>query len=448
MSDTAISSPPADAARAGSPATAGFDLSHHPCFSKEGRHQYARIHLPVAPRCNVQCNFCNRDFDCVNESRPGVTSTVLKPEPAVAFLREMVARRPNIAVMGIAGPGDPFANPAETMETLRRARAGFPELMLCLASNGLGIAPYIPELAALRVSHVTLTINAVDPEIGAKVYAWVRDGTRVLRGVEGARALLEQQMAALALLQEHGIITKVNSVILPGINDAHIPEVARVVAGYGVTMMNCIPMLPVDGAAFATLDAPAAEMVARVRHEAAAYVPQMSHCARCRADAVGLLGEPMGQEDAVTLHRYARAHPRADPARPYVAVASQEGMLVNQHLGEASRLVIFAADPSTESGARYIETRRTPPLGSGTERWREMADLLHDCRAVLAAAAGPTPKRSLEARGIAVIEMEGLIEEGLRAVFDDRPVPPALQRRFTGCGAGTGGCRGTGTGCS
>jgi nitrogen fixation protein NifB len=446
MSDTAISSPSADAARAGTSAAAGFDLSRHPCFSKEGRHQYARIHLPVAPRCNVQCNFCNRDYDCVNESRPGVTSTVLKPEPAVAYLRQMMARRPDIAVMGIAGPGDPFANPAETMETLRRARAECPELMLCIASNGLGIAPHVRELAALRVSHVTLTINAVDPEIGAKIYAWVRDGTRVLRSVEGARALLGQQMAALELLRDRGIIVKVNSVILPGINDAHIPEVARVVAGCGVTMMNCIPMLPVESAAFAGLPAPAAEMVARVRHEAAVYLPQMSHCARCRADAVGLLDEPMGHEEAVTLRRFA-AHPHADPSRPYVAVATQEGVLVNQHLGAAAKLVIFAADASTESGARCVEMRRAPPLGGGAERWGQMAELLHDCRAVLAAAAGATPKRALEDRGIAVIEMEGLIEEGLRAVFEDRPVPPALQRRFTGCGAGTG-CRGTGMGCS
>jgi nitrogen fixation protein NifB len=111
----------------------------------------------------VQCNFCNRDYACVNESRPGVTSTALKPEPAVAYLREIWVNGPDIAVMGIAGPGDPFANPAETMETLRRARAEFPELMLGIASNGLGIAPHVRELAALRVGHVALTINTVAP---------------------------------------------------------------------------------------------------------------------------------------------------------------------------------------------------------------------------------------------------------------------------------------------
>lgn len=46
---------------------------HHPCFNAGARHRVGRIHLPVAPKCNMQCNYCNRDFECVNESRPGVS---------------------------------------------------------------------------------------------------------------------------------------------------------------------------------------------------------------------------------------------------------------------------------------------------------------------------------------------------------------------------------------
>ncbi|MGE5894530.1 MAG: nitrogenase cofactor biosynthesis protein NifB, partial [bacterium] len=49
----------------------------HPCFSKEAHFKFGRIHLPVAPACNIQCRYCIRKFDCANESRPGVTSTVL-----------------------------------------------------------------------------------------------------------------------------------------------------------------------------------------------------------------------------------------------------------------------------------------------------------------------------------------------------------------------------------
>ncbi len=79
------------------------------------------------------------------------------------------------------GPGDPFANCEETMETLRLARERFPELLLCLASNGLGIGPHIDELATMNVSHVTITLNAVDPKIGAKIYSWCAMGRPAAR---------------------------------------------------------------------------------------------------------------------------------------------------------------------------------------------------------------------------------------------------------------------------
>jgi nitrogen fixation protein NifB len=163
------------------------DFSNHPCFNKDAHKKYGRVHLPVAPRCNIQCNFCNRKYDCMNESRPGVTSTVLTPQQAVAYLRDVVEKRPEISVMGIAGPGDPFANPDETMETLRLTRKYFPKMLLCIATNGLNVAPYINEMAGLQVSHVTLTINAVDPEIGGTIYTWVRDGKRPLRGASRPR---------------------------------------------------------------------------------------------------------------------------------------------------------------------------------------------------------------------------------------------------------------------
>lgn len=45
-----------------------------------------RVHLPVAPECNIQCNFCNRLYDCANENRPGVTRRTFGPAEALADL--------------------------------------------------------------------------------------------------------------------------------------------------------------------------------------------------------------------------------------------------------------------------------------------------------------------------------------------------------------------------
>ena len=432
----------------GAPATAGIDFNNHPCFSKEAHKKYGRVHLPVAPRCNIQCNFCNRKYDCINESRPGVTSSVLTPQQALAYLDNVIARRPEISVMGIAGPGDPFANPDETMETLRIVRKKYPKLMLCVASNGMGIGPYIDELADLKTSHVTITMTAIDPAIGAKIYSWVRDGKRPLRGEEGAAVLLSRQIEAIVRLKQRGVVVKVNSIIIPGINDEHIPEIAAKVGALGADLMNCMAMVPVKGAVFEEVAPPDNLMTARVRLQSERHLPQMTHCARCRADAVGFIGEDMTSEQHDTIQHFAgmSLNPDENAQRPYIAVATMEGALVNQHLGEAERLAIYAPDLAAPGRFRLVETRPTPEEGGGDNRWATLAEKLKDCRAIMVTAAGPTPQKVLTAHGLKVVEMEGLIDEGLKAVFADQPVPASMKRRFTSCGAGVS-CKGTGNGC-
>jgi len=131
------------------------DAAKHPCFNAGAKGRYGRVHLPVAPSCTIKCNYCNRKYDCVNESRPGVTSAVLQPFQAADYVAQVLAREPRISVVGIAGPGDPMANAGRTLETLRLIRQRFPELILCLATNGLALPPHVPALAELGVSHVT-----------------------------------------------------------------------------------------------------------------------------------------------------------------------------------------------------------------------------------------------------------------------------------------------------
>ena len=203
-----------------------LDLTQHPCFNSDVRHTTGRIHLPVAPKCNIQCNYCDRKFDCMNESRPGVTSAVLEPKQALAYLDKVLERVPQLKVVGIAGPGDPFAMPEETLETLRLVREKYPEMLLCVASNGLNVAPYAEELASLQVSHVTITVNAVDPAIGAKIYSWVRDHKTIYRGEAAARLLLERQLSAIKALKAAGVTLKINTILVPGINDDHVEAVA------------------------------------------------------------------------------------------------------------------------------------------------------------------------------------------------------------------------------
>ena len=377
-----------------------------------------------------------------------MTSNVLTPGQAVAYLESVVAKRPEISVVGIAGPGDPFANPEETMQTLRLVRKIFPNLMLCVATNGMGVGPYIDELAELNTSHVTITMTAIDPEIGAKIYAWVRDGKRPLRGAEAAAVLSARQIDALVKLKSRGITTKINTIIMPGVNDDHIQDVAKKVSALGADIMNLMPLVPVKGAAFQDLPPPDTMTTARLRLQCGQLLPQMTHCARCRADAVGYIGEDMTTDQHDALNHYANAtlNPAENDLRPFVAVATLEGALVNQHLGEAEKFLVYEADARMPGNYRVKETRPAPPEGGGEERWAELAITLKDCRALLVNAAGPTPMKVLTQHGLKVVEMEGLIDEGLRAVFADKPIPVGLKKRFTRCGAGVN-CKGTGTGC-
>ena len=70
------------------PAQIREKVKNHPCYS-EAHHHHARMHVAVAPACNIQCNHCNRNrnrnrkCDCGNESRPSVVSRKLTTDQAV-----------------------------------------------------------------------------------------------------------------------------------------------------------------------------------------------------------------------------------------------------------------------------------------------------------------------------------------------------------------------------
>jgi nitrogen fixation protein NifB len=419
-----------------------LDLTQHPCFNEASRKTAARIHLPVAPRCNVQCNFCDRRFDCINESRPGVTSAVLTPQQALFYLDRAMEKSPSIRVVGIAGPGDPFATPDETLETLSLVRDRYPEMLLCVASNGLEVAAHAAALGKLQVTHVTITVNAVDPQIGAPIYAWVRAGYRVLRGVEGAATLLKRQRAAIVELKRHGVTVKINTIVMPGVNDEHTAAVAREVAALGADIMNCIPLYPVEGTPFATLPQMDHRELAGLRKRTAEFLPQMLHCTRCRADAAGLLGAPQSAGLVDLLQAIAAGPSNPNQARPYVALASHEGALINQHIGEASRFWVF--EPRPGGPPALVETREAPEPGGSATRWYELAELLHDCKAVFTSAVGQTPRRILEQSGVRVIEAVGLASDAIAAWSATGQVPRGMQKLFQGCGRG---CAGPGTGC-
>jgi nitrogen fixation protein NifB len=276
--------------------------SEHPCFG--GDHGKAgRIHLPVAPGCNIKCGFCERRFDCANESRPGVTSRVLTPEQAVERVR-MVKRHMErqggalLKVVGIAGPGDPLANP-KTFETFRQVKAAFPEMTLCLSTNGLRLPEMIGTLTELDLHSLTVTINALTAETGARVYEWVRIDGRKVSGEEAAALLLERQFEGVRLAAAAGLLVKINHVYIPGVNDHETLDLAVKVRDLGANMMNIIPVIPLG--LFREVEPPSVALMEMVRNQAELILSQARHCKQCRADAAGVVGQDLDLETLSTL---------------------------------------------------------------------------------------------------------------------------------------------------
>jgi nitrogen fixation protein NifB len=257
----------------------------HPCFYSEAKNRYGRIHLPVAPTCNIQCAYCRRDYDCMHENRPGVTKELITPGQALERLERTLESMPFISVAGVAGPGDAFADPELTLKTFELIRRKNSRIALCVSTNGLNIRDYIPALAELEVRYVTITINTLDPATGAILYKRVGR----LNCIKGAELLAERQVEAIEILKRHDFTVKINSVVIPGINDDQIAFIAKKVGRMGVDLMNLIPLIPVPGTDMENVAPPGKKMIHRLRKTAGSFVPQMHHCTRCRSDASGML---------------------------------------------------------------------------------------------------------------------------------------------------------------
>jgi nitrogen fixation protein NifB len=167
----------------------------------------------------------------------------------------------------------------------------------------------------------------------------------------------------------------------------------------------------------------------------------MNHCARCRADAAGLLGQDL--TESYTLLKEMSELTEVDGSdRPYVAAATNEGLLVNQHMGEALSLYIYKQTPN---GFQFVEERMTPKSGLGDKRWLELAKVLSDCRAILVSGVGENPKTILNSCGVKVFEMTGLIDEGLDGVFNKKAIRSIAKADAFKCGSS---CKGNAQGCA
>lgn len=261
----------------------------HPCFDEGAHFRVGRIHLPVAPLCNIKCRFCVHGVCTSKCVRPGATSEIMTPRESISAVEEAIEEDLRMRIVGIAGPGDPLAN-AQTFETLALIKDRFPQLVTCLSTNGLLLPDRIQELSRLGVDFLTVTINAFTPQTADKIYEWIYlDGKKT----KDMSILLRNQQLGVQLAHELGTSIKINTVLIPGVNEHEIEDIARWASPYALGM-NLMPLIP--SGEFEWFERPTCTQMNGARSLISKHMRLFKHCKQCRADAVGVPGEMIKSE--------------------------------------------------------------------------------------------------------------------------------------------------------
>jgi nitrogen fixation protein NifB len=273
------------------------------------------------------------------------------------------------------------------------------------------------------------------------------------------------------MLTDRGILVKVNSVMIPGVNDDHLKEVSRVVKENGAFLHNVMPLIAEaeHGTFYGVMGqrGPTHDELQVLQDACAGDMNMMRHCRQCRADAVGLLGEDRGAEFTLdkieqmdidyeaAMEMRAEVHAEIEkelaeqqsansqvvtvsidslkkgmapekPTRPVLmAVATKGGGTINQHFGHATEFLVYEASPN---GVRFIGPRRADQYCVGADTCNEdestldrVIQALKGCEVMLSARIGLTPFEALEEAGIQPVSDYAMepIEASVAKAYED-----------------------------
>jgi nitrogen fixation protein NifB len=260
----------------------------HPCYSLQAHMRYARIHLPVCRGCNLGCNYCERLIGgpSYHSYRPAVCDRVISPPEAISLIEQYTPRE-ELKVAGIAGPGEPLFDQA-TFQTLRLVGLTFPDLILCLSTNGLLLPDYARVLAEMKVSTLTVTVNTLEERTARKIYSHVLMEGNKLTGARAAQTIVARQIAGVQEASDAGIRVKINTVLIPGVNDKEIGSIARASREAGASIQNIVPLIPLGR--FRDRKPASCEDLIRAREAGMPFIDQFTWCRQCRADSAGVPG--------------------------------------------------------------------------------------------------------------------------------------------------------------
>lgn len=343
--------------------------------------------LPVAPHANNRVRFDNS---------PAAKRAML-PGEAVAWIGDLIKGGKQITAVDLKGPGDCFASPKPTLETLGLLHAQYPDLETRVSVLGLGGAPLADSFAGREVGRFILEVDGVSPDIVKRIYAWIRPGKKTIPLAQSADLLVKEQAETVAALQKAGQKINIRTTVYPGINDQHIAAIAKKMASMGAQAMTLVPYRADEDEQDGPPSCDAA-LLAAAEKAAAEYLGVSTNDEEYIAPPIDTNFKTIGG-----------MLPKPSKERPNVAVVSSNGMDVDLHLGQATKLLVYG--PREDGLACMLESRMTPESGKGDARWQRLAnECLYDCFALLASNAGDNPQKILAEQGVKVIVTEDNIE--------------------------------------
>lgn len=356
--------------------------------------------LPLCPTANFRMRFS-----------PEQTNARAVPlSGALAWITANRQQGAQLEALEIAGPGDPLATPELIMEAAAYICREHPDIQLRMSTLGLHCATYAEAISVSGISEVTLLVDAVDPEVAKKIYAWVRPAKKTLPKQEAIEVLLKEQRLAVSTLKNKNLDVTIRTTVYPGYNDENVEQIAISMAALGADGMELVPFCP---AGCLEEDAPpqADEQLMNALYDRCLH--HFEHVVVKQKEAPG-----PGMDctsSAGNCNRHSEMLPRPSKERPNLAVVSSNGMEIDLHLGQAYQLLIYG--PREDGLTCLLETRPAPEPGSGSSRWEELAQSIPDCFAILAASAGETPRKVLAQHGITVLITDGEIEGTADVLF-------------------------------
>ncbi|HHD74599.1 MAG TPA: nitrogenase cofactor biosynthesis protein NifB, partial [Nitratifractor sp.] len=245
-----------------------------------------------------------------------------------------------------------------------------------------------------------------------------------------------------------GILVKANSVLIPGVNDKELPNVAKKLKEMNVFLHNIMPLLssPEFGTKFGLDGVPSAtdQETMAVQDACGMDMTLMKHCRQCRADAVGLIGEDRGDEftkesfvnmeftqledmynieartekhemienwrahleaanERVKLEEASKAELSSTGETKLVAVTTGGNGLINMHFGSAQEFLIYEAG---DKAIKFVMHRKIESSYSGTDSSEDFNPIdeikvtLGDCDLLLTEKIGECPMSELSEIGL------------------------------------------------